>query len=46
LYFDSTAFSRKKREVKGKCKYKRATQEKKEKQKESEVLASFVSSIL
>jgi hypothetical protein len=46
LYFDSTTLSTEKREVKGKCKYKRAAQEKKESKKKSEVLASFVSSIL
>jgi hypothetical protein len=46
LYFDSTTLSIEKREVKGKCKYKRAAQEKKESKKKSEVLASFVSSIL
>jgi hypothetical protein len=44
LYSDSATLLTKKREVKGKCKYKRPTQEKK--QKKSEVLASFVSSIL
>jgi hypothetical protein len=37
---------KKKREVKGKCKYKRAAQERKRKIKKLEVLASFVSSIL
>jgi hypothetical protein len=44
---DFAALSTKKREVKGKCKYQRVTQEKKRKQKKkSEVLAFFVSSIL
>jgi hypothetical protein len=45
LYSDFAELSTKKREVKGKCKYKRAAQEK-IKRKKSEVLASFVSSIL
>jgi hypothetical protein len=45
LHFDFAALSTKKREVKDKCKYKRAAQEKKERKK-SEVLASFVSYIL
>jgi hypothetical protein len=41
LYSDSAALStKKKREVKGKCKYKSAPQEKKESKKKSEVLAS------
>jgi hypothetical protein len=44
LYSDSTTLSTKKREVKRKCKYERATQEKKA--KKLELLASFVSSIL
>jgi hypothetical protein len=43
LYPDFAALSTKEREVKGKCKYKRAAQEKKERKK-SEVLACFVSS--
>jgi hypothetical protein len=46
LHFDFVALSTKKREIKGKCKYKRTAQEKKESKKKSEVLASFVSSIL
>jgi hypothetical protein len=46
LYSDFVELSTKKREVKGKCKYKRAAQEKIKKKKKSEVLASFVSSIL
>jgi hypothetical protein len=33
LYFDSVALLVKKEEAKGKCKYKRATQEKKESKK-------------
>jgi hypothetical protein len=43
LYYDSAALSTKK-EVRGKCKYKRATQEKKA--KKLEVLTSIVSFVL
>jgi hypothetical protein len=43
---DFAALLTKKRELKGKCKYQRVAQEKKESKKKSEVLASFVSSIL
>jgi hypothetical protein len=39
-------FQQQKREENGKCKYKRAAQENKESKKKSEVIASFVSSIL
>jgi hypothetical protein len=45
LHYDFAALSEK-REVKGKCKHKRAAEEKKESKKKSKVLAFFVSSIL
>jgi hypothetical protein len=45
LHSDFVALLEKKREVKSKCKHKRAAH-KKRKQKKSKVLASFVSSIL